>query len=65
MSNKGIMKTAVIYFEGKEVCFVNHDSMSQLSDSEGIVLCTRFCLKNEEVGFFNGKYCYEIIENVK
>ena len=59
------MKTAVIYFEGKDVCYINFDSKTQLTDSQGIVLWTKFNLNNEEVGFFTGEYCYEIIENVK
>jgi len=59
MSNN--MKTAVIYFEGKEVCSINFDKSNQLINStDGTVYWTKFFLNEEEVAFFSKDYGYVI-----
>lgn len=58
------MRIAIIYFEGKEICYIDFDSISQLCNPDGIIMWTRFMVGKEEVGFFVGNYCYNIT-NVK
>lgn len=55
------MKKANIYYEGKEITSIEFDRSNQLVTSDGLVLWTKFFLKDEEVGYFNGNHSYVII----